>query len=182
MVLGKHSVPGRHTNLENSRARAYCACSRCGGGFVWTYFSLVYLFYCLSPSLGDDPILTEILSQRTVKPKTTNLPNPVVSGMKPPVYSCYQVYSIVSDKNAYPIINSDLTTHSAILYSILRRFVIEQLSEGKTGNSFSVSSPQRFLFPLNLTRCPASLQFVNRPCSVVDAILFFSNGTFDVIT
>ena len=32
MVLGKLSVPRRPTNLDNSRARAYCACSRCGWG------------------------------------------------------------------------------------------------------------------------------------------------------
>ena len=29
-VLGKLPVPGRPTNLDYSRARAYCACSRCG--------------------------------------------------------------------------------------------------------------------------------------------------------
>ena len=29
-VLDKLSVPGRPTSLDNSRARAYCACSRCG--------------------------------------------------------------------------------------------------------------------------------------------------------
>ena len=29
-VLGKLSVPGCPTNLDNSRAKAYCACSRCG--------------------------------------------------------------------------------------------------------------------------------------------------------
>ena len=29
-VLGKLSVPGRSTNLNYSRARAYCAYSRCG--------------------------------------------------------------------------------------------------------------------------------------------------------
>ena len=27
MLLGKLSVPRRPTNLDNSRARAYCACS-----------------------------------------------------------------------------------------------------------------------------------------------------------
>ena len=32
MVLGKLPVPERPTNLDNSRARAYCACSRCGLG------------------------------------------------------------------------------------------------------------------------------------------------------
>ena len=30
MVLGKLSVPGHPTNLNYSRARAYCAYSRCG--------------------------------------------------------------------------------------------------------------------------------------------------------
>ena len=32
LVLCKLPVPGRPTNLDHSRARAYCACSRCGGG------------------------------------------------------------------------------------------------------------------------------------------------------
>ena len=32
MVLGKLPVPGRPTSLENSRERAYCACSSCGRG------------------------------------------------------------------------------------------------------------------------------------------------------
>ena len=31
-VLGKLTVPGRPTSLDNSRTRAYCACSRCGWG------------------------------------------------------------------------------------------------------------------------------------------------------
>ena len=38
MVLGKLPVPGRPTYLDYSRARAYCACSRCGWGVVWTFF------------------------------------------------------------------------------------------------------------------------------------------------
>ena len=29
MVLGKLPVPGRSTNLNNNRARAYCASNRC---------------------------------------------------------------------------------------------------------------------------------------------------------
>ena len=52
MVLGKHSVPGRPTNLDYSRARAYCACSRCGGDGL-DIFSLVYHFSLLSPSLWE---------------------------------------------------------------------------------------------------------------------------------
>ena len=48
MVLGNFPVPGRPTNLDDSRARAYCACSRCGWGVVWTFllspiFSLLFL-------------------------------------------------------------------------------------------------------------------------------------------
>ena len=42
------------------------------GGGCLDIFSLVYLFSFLSPSLGDGPIETEILSQRAVKSKTTN--------------------------------------------------------------------------------------------------------------
>ena len=30
VVLGAFPVPGRPINLDYSRARAYCACSRCG--------------------------------------------------------------------------------------------------------------------------------------------------------
>ena len=81
-VLGKLSVPGRPTSLDDSRARAYCACSRCGwglfghfpliyhfsflspslwpialavgaGGVVWTFFPLIYHFSFLSPSLRE---------------------------------------------------------------------------------------------------------------------------------
>ena len=32
VVLGKLPVPGRPTYLDDSRARAYCACSGCGWG------------------------------------------------------------------------------------------------------------------------------------------------------
>ena len=74
MVLGKLPVPGRPINLDQSRARAYCACSRCGLGIVWTFFSRLSFLFSFSHSLGDDPIKPEILSQRAVKPKTTNQP------------------------------------------------------------------------------------------------------------
>ena len=55
MVLGKLSVPRRPTNLDNSRARAYCACSRCGWG-LFGHLIVVYLFSFLSLSFGDGPI------------------------------------------------------------------------------------------------------------------------------
>ena len=67
MELGKLPVPGRPTNLDNSRTDAVGA-----GGVVWT-FLLSYII-CLSPSLRDRPILTEILSQRASQLKTTNQP------------------------------------------------------------------------------------------------------------
>ena len=51
-MLGKLSVPGRPTNLDDSRARAYCACSRYGWGCL-DIFSLIYLFSFLSPSLWE---------------------------------------------------------------------------------------------------------------------------------
>ena len=38
-VRGKLPVPGRPINLDYSRARAYCACSRCGWG-LFGHFSL----------------------------------------------------------------------------------------------------------------------------------------------
>ena len=72
MVLGKLSVPGRPTNFDFSRARAYCACSRCGWGLFGHFFSRLSLLSSFSVSLGDDPIYTEILPERAVKPKTTN--------------------------------------------------------------------------------------------------------------
>ena len=39
IVLGKLPVPGRPTNLDYSRARAYCAYSRCGWGLFGPFFS-----------------------------------------------------------------------------------------------------------------------------------------------
>ena len=51
-MLGKLSVPGRPTSLDDSWARAYCACSRCGWGFS-DIFSLIYLFSFLSPCLWE---------------------------------------------------------------------------------------------------------------------------------
>ena len=52
MVLGKLPVPGRPTNLDKSRARAYCACSGCGWDCL-DIFSIFYLFSFLSPSLWE---------------------------------------------------------------------------------------------------------------------------------
>ena len=55
MVPGKLPVLGRPTNLNYSRTRAYCACSRCGWGCL-DIFSLDYHFPFFSLSLGEGPI------------------------------------------------------------------------------------------------------------------------------
>ena len=47
MVLDKLPVPGRRTNLDESRARANCSCS----GDCLDIFTFLYLFSSLSPSL-----------------------------------------------------------------------------------------------------------------------------------
>ena len=54
-MLGNLPVPGRSTNLDKSRAWAYCACNRCGRG-LFGHFSLIYRFSFFSLSLGDGPI------------------------------------------------------------------------------------------------------------------------------
>ena len=55
-VLGKLSVPGRPINLDYSRARTYCACSRCGCGLFGHFFSHLPLLFSFSLSLGDGQI------------------------------------------------------------------------------------------------------------------------------
>ena len=70
VVLSKLPVPGRPTNLDKSKARAYCACSRCG--LFGHFFSRVSFLFSFSLSLEDGPIYTETLSQRAAKLKTTN--------------------------------------------------------------------------------------------------------------
>ena len=46
-MLSKLSVPVRPTNLDDSRARAYCACSWCGWGLFGHFFlsSIISLFF-----------------------------------------------------------------------------------------------------------------------------------------
>ena len=55
-VLGKLPVPGRPTYSDYSRARAYCACNRCGWGLFGHFFSQLSLLFSFSLSLGDGPI------------------------------------------------------------------------------------------------------------------------------
>ena len=55
MVLGKHPVPGRPTNLGDSRARAYCACSRCGRGLFGHFYSPLSFLSSFSLFFGRRP-------------------------------------------------------------------------------------------------------------------------------
>ena len=86
--------------------------------------AIILVVYIILVFLGA--VYKRILSQRAVKPKTTNQLNPVMSGMRTQSiwYSCYHVYSKVSDKNASRSIDSDLTTLSTILDSKPRRLVV----------------------------------------------------------
>ena len=45
----------RLTNLDDSTARAYCACSRCGWGLFGHFFSRLSFLFSFSLSLGDGP-------------------------------------------------------------------------------------------------------------------------------
>ena len=56
MVLGKLPVPGRLTNLDHSRARAYCACSGCRWGLFGLFFSRLSFLFSFSLPLGGGPI------------------------------------------------------------------------------------------------------------------------------
>ena len=56
MVLGKLPAPGRPTNLDSSRARAYCAYRRCRWGLFGHFFSRLSFFFSFPLSLGDGPI------------------------------------------------------------------------------------------------------------------------------
>ena len=54
-VLGKLPVPGRPTNLNYSRARACCACSRCGWGLFGHFFLSSVLSLLFLPLFGRRP-------------------------------------------------------------------------------------------------------------------------------
>ena len=74
MVLGKLPVPGRPTIWITVGQGPTALVVGAGGGCL-DVFTLIYPFlFSFSLSLGDGSILTEILSQRAVKPQTTNQP------------------------------------------------------------------------------------------------------------
>ena len=59
MVLCKLPVPGRPSSMDYGRARAYCACSRCGRGLIGHFFSRLSFLYSHSLSLGDGPVCSK---------------------------------------------------------------------------------------------------------------------------
>ena len=56
VVQDKLPVPGRPTDLDKSRARAYCAYSRCGWGLFGHFFSRLSYLFSFTLSLGDGSI------------------------------------------------------------------------------------------------------------------------------
>ena len=50
MVLGKLPVPGRLTNLDESRTRVYRLCSGCGWGLFGNLFSRLSVLFSFSLS------------------------------------------------------------------------------------------------------------------------------------
>ena len=56
MVLGKPSSAGASYNLDDSRARAYRACNRCGLGLLGQFYSPLSFLFSFSLSLGDGSI------------------------------------------------------------------------------------------------------------------------------
>ena len=55
MVLGKLLRPGRPTNLYDTRARTYCACSWCGWGLFGHFYSPLSFLLLSLPLSGRRP-------------------------------------------------------------------------------------------------------------------------------
>ena len=73
MVLGKLPVLGRPTNLDVSRARAYCPCRRCGWGLFGHFFSHLSFLFSFSLSLVETArYRLKYCLKGPLSPKTTN--------------------------------------------------------------------------------------------------------------
>ena len=74
MVLGKLPVPRGPTIWMIVGQGPIALAVGAGGGLFGHFYSPLSFLSSFSLSLGDGPIQTETLSQRAVKPKTTNQP------------------------------------------------------------------------------------------------------------
>ena len=114
---GQTSSAGASYNLDYSRARAYCTCSWCRWGLFGHFYSHLSFLSSFSLSLGDGPTETEILSQRAVKPKTTNQPTnqPTNSGLSRSIIcTCSVIISIYIVKQ----VNTQLTSKLLLSFSV----------------------------------------------------------------
>ena len=71
MVLCKLPVPGCPTNLGSSRAGAYCACSRWGGGCLDMFLSCIISLFFL-PLWETARYRLKYCLKGPLSPKTTN--------------------------------------------------------------------------------------------------------------
>ena len=72
MFLGKLPVPGRPTICMIVGQGPIVLAVGAVGGLFGHFYSPLFFVSSFSLSQGDGPIYTEILSQRAIKPKTTN--------------------------------------------------------------------------------------------------------------
>ena len=75
MVLGKLQCRGVLLIWSRVGQGPTVLAAGSGGGCLDIVLSCLSFLFSFSLSLGDGPIKTEILSQRAVKPKTTNQPS-----------------------------------------------------------------------------------------------------------
>ena len=67
-------VPGRPAGLDKSRARACCACSRCGWAWFGHFFLSSIISHFFLPLSGRRLEIECNIVSKGVKPKTTNQP------------------------------------------------------------------------------------------------------------
>ena len=75
MVLSKLPVPGRPTNLDKSRARACCACSKCGWGLFGHFISCLSFLFSFSLFLGNGQYRLKYCLKGPLSPKQTTNPH-----------------------------------------------------------------------------------------------------------
>ena len=114
MVLGELPVPGRPTHSDYGRERAYCTCSRCGWGIVWTFFlsSIISLFP--SPSLWETaryrlkyclegPLSPQTTNQKPTESTSSRLHRPLIQLCQ--TSYIYYVLSVIKDNSQNQIRN-----------------------------------------------------------------------------